>query len=204
MQKSGGGDSVPRIIRNGASMLRRFIIFGVFACASAGLPVLYQQNADAVRGLAGLLPEQQRPAALPVAAQQPAPAPVRAPLSGRKVRIAADARGHFTAGFRLNGRQLDAMIDTGATLVAINRSTARRIGIALTDADFRYEVGTANGRARAAGATIARLQIGRIDIDAVEAAVLEDSALDGILIGMSFLRRLDSYRVENGVLVLEQ
>jgi len=184
-------------------MLRKLVIFGLFACLSAMLPGLYQRNADLVQDVAGLVLGRDAAPAL-VAQQQVALVRERQPVSGRQVRIAADPRGHFTAGFRLNGRMLDAMIDTGAALVAINRSTAQRIGISLANADFRYAVNTANGKARAAGVVIDRLEIGRIDIGNVEAVVLEDSALDGILIGMSFLNRLSGYRVENGALVLEQ
>lgn len=50
-------------------------------------------------------------------------------LTGRKVQLDADGRGHFIGDFQLNGRTVTALIDTGATVVALNRSTARRIGI---------------------------------------------------------------------------
>ena len=125
-------------------------------------------------------------------------------LLGRKVRSAADQYGHFSADFRLNGRSVGAMVDTGATLVAMNASTARRIGIRVTAPDFKYTVRTANGETRAAGVTIERLQIGRILVEDVEAVVLDDKALDGTLIGVSFLKRLAKYQVENGALLLVQ
>ena len=96
------------------------------------------------------------------------------------------------------------MIDTGATLVAINETIARRAGITLSASDFKYEVDTANGKVRAAAAKIDSLQVGRIYVTDVQAVVLEDKALSKALIGMSFLSRLDTYRVENGTLVLEQ
>jgi aspartyl protease family protein len=123
---------------------------------------------------------------------------------GRQVVVAADERGHFTSAFRLNGRQVDGMIDTGATLVAINSSTARRIGIALNASEFNHTVNTANGAIRAAVVTIDRLQIGKITIDGVQAVVLDDKALRTNLIGLSFLTRLEKYQVENGALLLVQ
>ena len=83
-------------------------------------------------------------------------------------------------------------------------STAKRIGINLTPADFKYEVETANGTARAASAMIDNLQIGRIYVESVQAIVLDDKALDGTLIGMSFLKRLDKFEVADGALVLTQ
>ena len=99
---------------------------------------------------------------------------------------------------------MTGLIDTGATMVAINMSTARQIGIKLGNADFRGSAETANGRTRAAFVTINRLEIGRISVDNVEAAVLDDKALSGTLIGMTFLNRLRRYQVENGALLLEQ
>ena len=49
-----------------------------------------------------------------------------------------------------------------------------------------------------------QLQIGRIYIESVQALVLDDKALDGTLIGMSFLKRLDKFEVADGALVLSQ
>lgn len=71
-------------------------------------------------------------------------------------------------------------------------------------ADFIYKVNTANGTTRAAAAVIDRIQIGRISLENVEAAVLEDSALQTTLVGMSFLKRLGRFQVENGALLLAQ
>ncbi|TIQ73228.1 MAG: TIGR02281 family clan AA aspartic protease, partial [Mesorhizobium sp.] len=121
---------------------------------------------------------------------------------GRKVVITADSRGHFTSAFKLNGRTVDGMIDTGATLVAINGSTARRIGISLNASDFKHQVNTANGAIKAALVTVDRLQIGKITLDGVQAVVLDDKALRTNLIGLSFLQRLEKYQVENGALLL--
>lgn len=130
--------------------------------------------------------------------------PVPVASSGRSVRMEPDARGHFIGEFRLNGRAVEAMIDTGASVVAINRSTARRVGLSLANADFNQPVNTANGTVNAASARIDRLEIGGIVARDVRAVVLDDAALSGTLIGMSFLNNLRRYQVENGRLLLEQ
>ena len=188
-------------------MLRKLFILTVCAVASASVPMLYERNP---RFFHSLLASTDGPQALPqtvsmaeIRTSRPAE-PATEVLLGRKVRIAADEFGHFNADFRLNGRSVDAMIDTGATLVAMNASTARRAGIKVMPADFKYRVRTANGETMAAGVMIDRLQIGRISVDDVEAVVLDDKALDGTLIGVSFLKRLAKYQVENGSLLLVQ
>ncbi|MGE0501233.1 MAG: TIGR02281 family clan AA aspartic protease [Rhizobiaceae bacterium] len=187
-------------------MLRKLILLGVFAGSSASIPILYQANPEAFHQLVAEGPsEAPDPAAVAVAPRVAvAMAQPEEQLLGRKVRLAADARGHFMAGFKLNGRQVEALVDTGATLVAINVSTARRIGLALTAADYKYTVETANGQARAAAVTLNSLQIGRIFVENVDAVVLDDAALKTTLVGMSFLGRLDKFQIENGSLLLVQ
>lgn len=188
-------------------MLRKLIMVGIFAGSSASIPAIYQSNPEAFQNLLRLAVQGSDPAPARKMVATPEVQVVKAEpefLPGHKVRLAADPAGHFLAEFKLNGRRVNAMIDTGATLVAINRSTARKIGISLTPADFKYQVTTANGNARAAAATIESLEIGRIAIDNVQAVVLEDKALNGTLIGMSFLKQLRRFEVEDGALLLVQ
>ncbi|MEM7464103.1 MAG: TIGR02281 family clan AA aspartic protease [Pseudomonadota bacterium] len=128
----------------------------------------------------------------------------RNPLARRVAEVDADRRGHFIASARMNGRRMDVLVDTGATLVAINESTARRIGIRLKPADFKYRVRTANGITKAAAATIDEIQIGRIIVRDVRASVSKDSSLSTVLLGMSFLNKLKKFEINSGTLVLMQ
>jgi aspartyl protease family protein len=187
-------------------MINKLIVVGFCAGCAASVPILYQANPDTFHKLVKSAveepaPEQPRTLASAQTARSPAPV---SDLSGRKVSLDADARGHFIADFRINGRKVEAMVDTGATLVAINLTTARRIGLPINPEDFKYSVETANGTAPAATATISSLAIGRIHIENVDAVVLQDKALSNTLIGVSFLNRLGKYQVENGTLLLTQ
>ncbi len=120
------------------------------------------------------------------------------------MQIAPDSRGHFITDIKVAGQSLRAMVDTGASVVAINASAARRVGLALKPADFKYRVSTANGETIAASAILPSIEIGRVRLENVEAMVLRDDALSDTLLGMSFLRRLRHYEVSNGALVLTQ
>lgn len=187
-------------------MLRIFILVGVVAGGFATIPMIYERNPDAFEALARrIMSGADTPPRQPSAeiSRTAAPREPAQPL-GRKVRIEAGQGGHYTAEFELNGRRVPALIDTGATFVAINESTARRIGINVAAGDFRYDVNTANGKARAAAAMIDRLEIGRITVSDVRALVLEDEALAHTLVGMSFLNRLSRFEVKRGALLLEQ
>jgi aspartyl protease family protein len=121
-----------------------------------------------------------------------------------EVRLKPDARGHYVADFKMNGRTVTALVDTGASTVAINKSTARKLGLNVSPNDFIYEANTANGKTKMAIATIREIQIGRVTVRDVEAAVLDDKALDGTLMGMSFLKRLEGFTVSGGDLILKQ
>lgn len=189
-------------------MLRNFFIVGAVVVASASVPAFLESNPEALDRLIGDMRDSGEITEVMVPVTQKKPEAKKLvgtrTLTGRRVEISMDASGHFSSDFKLNGRRVNSLIDTGATLVAINRSTARRIGLNLMPSDFKYEVNTANGTAKAAAAKIARLQIGRIYVENVDAVVLSDRALDNTLIGMSFLNRLKKFQVANRVLHLEQ
>lgn len=142
-------------------------------------------------------------AALPAKPAAAAPA-VPAAVGAREVVLAAGPGGHFSANLEVNGRSVRGLIDTGATVVALNESTARQIGLSLATLDYSISVSTANGLAKAASVTLKRIKVGSIAVENVEAMVLPDAALSDTLVGMSFLNRLSSFAVEDGALRLKR
>ncbi|HVZ53394.1 MAG TPA: TIGR02281 family clan AA aspartic protease [Pseudolabrys sp.] len=142
---------------------------------------------------------------------QAAPAPAQAvdeprpPLhSGRSLTLNADRQGHFSAEGRIDGRSIDFMIDTGASLVALRASDAARAGIWPRPDDYTATVSTANGKIKAAPAKLDRIELGGITVFDVPALVLPDEALEVNLLGVAFLSRLKRYEYAGGRLVLEQ
>lgn len=122
----------------------------------------------------------------------------------RQVSIRADSHGHFLADFKAGNRSVRGLIDTGATYVAMNRSTARSIGVKISSSDFKHKAETANGVVKAALKTIDRLELGSVSAKNVEVFILDDASLSSTLIGMSFLNKLSSFKIENGQLILTQ
>ncbi|TCQ29793.1 TIGR02281 family clan AA aspartic protease [Rhizobium sp. PP-CC-3G-465] len=142
-------------------------------------------------------------ATLPAKPSATAPA-VPAAAGAREVVLPAGPGGHFSTNLEVNGRSVLGLIDTGATVVALNESTARRIGLSLSTLDYSISVSTANGLAKAASVTLKRIKVGSIAVDNVQAMVLPDAALSDTLVGMSFLNRLSSFAVEDGALRLKR
>jgi aspartyl protease family protein len=124
--------------------------------------------------------------------------------SGRSLTLDADRQGHFKVDARIEGRHLDFMVDTGASLVIIRESDAAQIGIRPMRSDYTATVSTANGKIKAAPTKLERIEIGGITVYDVPALVLPDEALWQNLLGMTFLSRLKRYEYASGRMVLEQ
>jgi aspartyl protease family protein len=122
----------------------------------------------------------------------------------RKVELAAGSHNHFFADAELNGRSIQVMVDTGASMVALTYDDARRAGIYPRDSDFIGRSNTANGIARFAPVDIDRVSIGGIEVRNVRAAVMEEGKLETSLLGMSYLSKIGSVSMRSGRLVLEE
>jgi aspartyl protease family protein len=123
---------------------------------------------------------------------------------GTTIELQAGRNGHFNTQAEVNGRPIEVMVDTGATLVALSYEDAERAGIYLNNSDFSRAVSTANGVARVAPVTLDRVSIGDITVRNVPAAVAEPGRLKTSLLGMTFLSRLSRFDMRSGVLVLEE
>lgn len=137
---------------------------------------------------------------------RPRAAVAAVPPSGgeRMVEIRAGAGGHFETTAYINGRAIEVMVDTGATMVALPYEAAEAAGIFLRDSDFTQRVQTANGMARVASVTIDTISIDDIIVRNVKAAVTEPGKLKTTLLGMSFLGRLSKAEMSRGVLTLRE
>jgi aspartyl protease family protein len=132
------------------------------------------------------------------------PAQVQPVSYGRTLTIDADRAGHFQVEARIEGRRIDFMVDTGASLVVLRESDAGTVGIRPVPADYTAVVTTANGKIKAAPAKLGRVEVGGITVEDVPALVLPDAVLSQNLLGVSFLSRLKRYEYADGRLVLEQ
>jgi aspartyl protease family protein len=127
-----------------------------------------------------------------------------AQASGRSLNIPPDARGHFQTDGRIEGQRISFMIDTGASLVALNEKSAARFGLRPSRSDYNAIVSTANGTIKAARTRLAMIDLGGLVVRDVDALVLPDEALSENLLGLSFLSKLKRFEYAGGKLVLEQ
>ena len=111
--------------------------------------------------------------------------------------------GHFITSADINGTSIRVLVDTGATAVALSYEDARSVGLRPGSLDYTVPVSTANGVTQAARVRLKKVVIDGVSVDDVDGLVLPEGALEGTLLGMSFLGRLSSFRVEDGVLYLK-
>jgi aspartyl protease family protein len=138
------------------------------------------------------------------AVAQQAEAPAQSSAGQHTMVLASDRAGHFQVDARVDGRPIDFVVDTGASLVVMRESAAAQVQIFPKASDYTARVSTANGTIKAAPTTLGRIQVGDITVFDVPALVLPDEALDKNLLGASFLSRLKRYEYANGRMVLEQ
>lgn len=120
------------------------------------------------------------------------------------VTLHAQNGGHFETTAEVNGRDVDVMVDTGATLVALTYEDAERAGIFLKTSDFTHSVSTANGMAKVAPVEISEISIGDITVRNIRGAVAERGKLHKTLLGMTFLGRLSRVEMRKDALVLHE
>jgi aspartyl protease family protein len=125
----------------------------------------------------------------------------RQEVVGNEVRIRMSPDGHFWANVRINGVKRRMMIDSGATVTALSERTAAEAGIEPQNDILPVVLRTANGMTQAQSATAEKVRLG--DISATNLKVVVSPAFgDMDLLGMNFLSRLKSWRVEENMLIL--
>ena len=116
-----------------------------------------------------------------------------------QIVLSAGSGGHFLAQGSINGRATQFVVDTGATMVSMGESEARRLGINF-ESGQRMRAHTANGVATGYRISLSSLRIQDVEVYNVEAAVMP-VGMPFILLGNSFLSRFQM-KQENGTMTL--
>lgn len=132
--------------------------------------------------------------------EQPYLPPVAADRAS--VTLVSNAQGHFITTGTINGASVRLIVDTGASLIAMGPEDARRAGINYLAGEKGY-ANTANGVAIVYRIKLNRVQVGDIVLHDIEGIVHEKLNMPMVLLGMSFLGRLDMRR-EGDMLTLSK
>ncbi|ANC52501.1 hypothetical protein A4249_01655 [Brevundimonas sp. GW460-12-10-14-LB2] len=112
--------------------------------------------------------------------------------SGTDAQVVKGADGHYWAEANIDGKAVRVLVDTGASVVALTRADALRLGVDPEPEAFTGKVQTASGVVRAAPVQLKTISVAGARVDRVEALVVEQG-LEYSLLGMSYLGRLSAF-----------
>jgi len=122
-------------------------------------------------------------------------------VSGGELHVRMSSDGHFWAVASINGIKRRMLIDSGATVTAISEATAREARVNAGAGLAPVILQTANGAAPAETGKVDELRVG--NIVAHNLRIVTSPGLGGLdVLGMNFLSKLQSWRVEDRTLIL--
>ena len=106
--------------------------------------------------------------------------------------LTADVQGHFLANGTINGKSVRFLVDTGASMISLGASDARRLGIDASKGQPGVSH-TANGQTPVSRVKLDNVRLGEIVLNNVDALVHQQE-MPFALLGMSFLNRMEMRR----------
>lgn len=122
--------------------------------------------------------------------------------NGNEIVLHAGSGGHFQTTGQINGKAVQFMVDTGASMVGISQVEADRLGLDYKNSPRRGFAETANGRVPAYAVTLNSVRIGDVEVANIDAMIMPAS-MPFVLLGNSFLQRFQMKR-ENDTMRLEK
>lgn len=123
-------------------------------------------------------------------------------VSSEAIELRRQDDGHYWLQVDVNDRPVRFMIDSGATITAINATTANETGVEVDANGYPIILGTANGRVAAKRGIVRSLVVGPHRIQDHQVVVSENFG-DTNVLGMNFLDSMQSWRVEANIMVLQ-
>lgn len=115
------------------------------------------------------------------------------------VHLQRNRQGHYVLTALINGQQVEAMLDTGATTVGIPGGIAKNLDLTPGTRSYSH---TANGLTAVFSTVLDSVQIGGIRQESVRGSIIPSMNNSYVLIGMSFLQHLKLIQ-EGDTLILQ-
>jgi aspartyl protease family protein len=133
--------------------------------------------------------------------ETPVPEQVAEPANQEgTVQLNRSADGHFYADVQINGAQVHALVDTGASGIALSRSDARSAGLATSLAMNEVVGRGADGDVFGERVTLDKVTLGHRSAEDLAAVVLNSG--EQTLLGQNFLNQFDSVEIRGDTMVL--
>ena len=122
----------------------------------------------------------------------------------KKETIFVNSGGMYLTYGSINGHSVRFLVDTGASAVAMNVVQAKKLGIQYRKIGTPASVSTASGYEKAYRVRLKSVVVGSITEKNVEALIIEGNHPGPILLGMTFLGRLNVEHGGNSMTILQQ
>ena len=119
-----------------------------------------------------------------------------------EMTVTRSADGGFYILGQINGAPVRFVIDTGANGVLLSPDDAKRAGMDVDKLKYAAPAETANGVGYMAPIILPQLEVGEMKLSSVQAAV-NKAPMSSSLLGMAFLRQLDSVEIRGDTLTLK-
>ncbi|MGH8119318.1 MAG: TIGR02281 family clan AA aspartic protease [Gammaproteobacteria bacterium] len=116
------------------------------------------------------------------------------PVAGETVTIAPDTGGMYLVNGSINGYEVSFVVDTGASLISMNKHQAKRIGLDYKMKGIETMTETASGYTKIYLVKLKEVKVGNITVNDVDGAVHDNDFPTVILLGNSFLGKVNLYR----------
>ena len=122
----------------------------------------------------------------------------------QKETIFINSGGMYLTYGNINGRSVRFLVDTGASAIAMNSQQAKQLGILYDKIGKPANVSTASGFEKAYRIHLKSVTVGSITEKNVEALVIDGDHPGPILLGMTFLGRLNVEHAGNALTLLQK
>jgi clan AA aspartic protease (TIGR02281 family) len=191
---------------SGGAMLRRALLLAI-GCGAAAYTVPRFLGSGILGAPASDAPSSSLPPASRTASRLSSdpgadPAEPAETIFDDTLTYRAGPYNQFFVRAAVNGIELPFIVDTGAFMVSLRREDAEFVGIDVGALHWDLAISTANGNAFAARVTLPSVRLDRITEYNVPATVMQQKTGSPSLLGMSFLSRLKSWQIRDGVLTI--
>lgn len=118
------------------------------------------------------------------------------------VTLTADAQGHFITTGSINGNPTRFLVDTGASAISMSSAEAKRLGISYLNGQRGFS-STANGVTQVYIVSLNSVKVGDISLNGIQ-GIVHESAMPVVLLGMSFLNRVNMKREGNHMVLTKR
>lgn len=121
---------------------------------------------------------------------------------GHEIALKREPDGHFYADVHVDGVPSRMLVDTGASVVALTGEDALAMGLYWDESEIEPVAQGASGTVYGVNTSVARMRLGDFEARDVRAVIVPEG-LGISLLGQSFLQTINSVRIADDSMVLE-